>query len=179
MTHGYNDKQIHGWNGGDCPVHTKTVVEVWFRCKDSDICKANALFWHHADAYDDIIAFKVVKPYVEQKVIRVNEYPDELVAYPDEQSARAGASIRRPPLRIAVKYVEAVNEQDAPMTDEELLLWLRVEDTNLTDFAADRIEQLVATNEELLAERKKAVDAFVDLAIATLAGLKGETHDPL
>ena len=53
------------------------------------------------------------------------------------------------------------------MTDEELLIWLRVEDTNLTDFAADRIE-------ELLAERKKAVDAFVDLAIATLAQIKGE-----
>ena len=52
------------------------------------------------------------------------------------------------------------------MTDEELLFWLRVEDTNLTDLAADRIE-------ELLAERKKAVDAFVDLAIATLAELKG------
>ena len=34
------------------------------------------------------------------------------------------------------------------MTDEELLLWLRLEDTNLTDFAAARIE-------ELLAERKK------------------------
>ena len=34
------------------------------------------------------------------------------------------------------------------MTDEELLIWLRVEDTNLTDFAAARIE-------ELLAERKK------------------------
>lgn len=53
------------------------------------------------------------------------------------------------------------------MTDEELLIWLRVEDTNLTDFAADRIE-------ELLAERKKAVDAFVDLAIATLAEISSE-----
>lgn len=30
------------------------------------------------------------------------------------------------------------------MTDEELLLWLRIEDTNLTDFAADRIEALTA-----------------------------------
>ena len=62
------------------------------------------------------------------------------------------------------------------MTDEELLLWLRVEDTNLTDFAADRIE-------ELLSERKKAVDAFVDLALATLAAvaephkIKGESHE--
>ena len=30
------------------------------------------------------------------------------------------------------------------MTDEELLIWLRVEDTNLTDFAAARIEELTA-----------------------------------
>ena len=42
------------------------------------------------------------------------------------------------------------------MTDEELLLWLRVEDTNLTDFAAARIEQLVATNEALTKERDEA-----------------------
>ena len=98
------------------------------------------------------------------------------------------------------------------MTDEELLIWLRVEDTNLTDFAADRIEELLAERDEakamqscgcsydtpndvclghhrlferlyavqrgrLEAERKKAVDAFVDLAIATLAEIKGESHD--
>ena len=52
------------------------------------------------------------------------------------------------------------------MTDEELLIWLRVEDTNLTDFAADRIEQLVATNEALTKERDEADDlakaAFAD-----------------
>lgn len=110
----YNDGQIQGWNGGDCPVHPETVVEVWFRSKDSDIWQAGGLEWKHTCEYDDIIAFKVVKQYAEPKVIWVNEYPDELVAYPDEQSARAGASIRQPPLCIAVKYVEAVNEKDAP-----------------------------------------------------------------
>lgn len=119
MTHDYNNGQIWGWNGGECPVHPKTVVEVWFRCKDSDGGQAGGLGWIHTDEYDDIIAFKVVKPYVEPertaplKVIWVNEYPEELVAHPDEQSARAGASIRQPPLRIAVKYVEAVNEKEA------------------------------------------------------------------
>ena len=40
------------------------------------------------------------------------------------------------------------------MTDEELLLWLRIEDTNLTDFAADRIE-------ELSKERDQHWDSFV------------------
>lgn len=113
MTHDYNDGQIHGWNGGECPVHTKTVVEAWFRRKDSDICKANALFWHHADAYDDIIAFKVVKPYVEPKVIWVNEHNSLLwVAHQSEQSARDDAVSSA--TRIAVKYIEAVNEKDAP-----------------------------------------------------------------
>ena len=40
------------------------------------------------------------------------------------------------------------------MTDEELLFWLRVEDTDLTDFAADRIE-------ELSKERDQHWDSFV------------------
>lgn len=39
----YNDGKIHGWNGGECPVHPKTVVEVreWNGLKwtaDADIC---------------------------------------------------------------------------------------------------------------------------------------------
>ncbi len=104
----YNDGQIHGWNGGDCPVHTKTVVEVWFRCKDSDICQANALFWNHAGECDDIVAFKVVKPYVEPKVIWVNEYPEELVPHHDKLSAITSSTPRA--TRIAVKYVEAQDD---------------------------------------------------------------------
>ncbi len=51
------------------------------------------------------------------------------------------------------------------MTDEELLIWLRVEDTNLTDFAADRIE-------ELLAKLAKAVEALEPFAKAA------ETWEP-
>ena len=50
------------------------------------------------------------------------------------------------------------------MTDEELLIWLRVEDTNLTDFAADRIEALVKARREdaleLLAAHGQAQDAY-------------------
>ena len=34
------------------------------------------------------------------------------------------------------------------MTDEELLLWLRLEDTSLTDFAADRIEALIKVRDQ-------------------------------
>ena len=52
------------------------------------------------------------------------------------------------------------------MTDEELLLWLRVEDTNLTDFAADRIEQLeakLAAIDELMVRRIKHHQEMKDL----------------
>ena len=102
----YNDGQIWGWNSGDCPVHPETVVEVWFRCKDSDIWVAGGLGWEHTCEYDDIIAFKVVKPYVEPKVIWVNEYASRFdLAYPDEQSAREYANANA--IRIAVKYMEA------------------------------------------------------------------------
>ena len=103
------------------------------------------------------------------------------------------------------------------MTDEELLIWLRVEDTNLTDFAADRIEDLTKEREQWrrAAETRaegwkisddarieteiklaKAVEALEDIsgngnaagrnpqlmsakARATLAEIKGESHDPL
>lgn len=108
----YNDGQIYGWNGGECPVHPKDVVEVWFRGYHPDITLAESLPWGHSDAYDDIVAFKVVKPYVEPKVIWVNEYPDELVAHRDMLSAINSSTLRA--TRIAVKYVEAVNEKDAP-----------------------------------------------------------------
>lgn len=110
----YNDGQIHGWNGGECPVHPKTVVEVWFRCKDSDITEAGrGIEWMHKGYFDDIIAFKVVKPYVEPKVIWVNEHNSLLwVAHQSEQSARDDAVSSA--TRIAVRYIEAVNEKDAP-----------------------------------------------------------------
>ena len=46
------------------------------------------------------------------------------------------------------------------MTDEELLIWLRVEDTNLTDFAADRIEALIKERDAFEAKLAKAVEVL-------------------
>lgn len=104
----YNNAQIHGWNGGESPVHPETVVEVWFRCKDSDIWPAGGLEWKHTCEYDDIIAFRVVKQYAEPKVIWVNEYPEELVAHHDRLSAISSSTPEA--TRIAVKYVEAQDD---------------------------------------------------------------------
>lgn len=105
MTHDYNNGQIWGWNGGECPVHPETMVEAWFRGGGSSVTVANRLFWTPSDKGGDIIAFKVVKPYVEPKVIWVNEHNSLLwVAHQSEQSARDDAVSSA--TRIAVKYVE-------------------------------------------------------------------------
>ena len=68
----YNDGEIHIWRGGECPVHPRTKVKVWWRGEkpmglsyEAGVCD-----WPHSgggvDASGDIIAFQVTKPYVEQ-----------------------------------------------------------------------------------------------------------------
>ena len=49
----YNDGKIHGWNGGDCPVHPKSRVRAWYR--NGSIMngeQANNLTWE-VDPEDD------------------------------------------------------------------------------------------------------------------------------
>jgi hypothetical protein len=104
----YNDGKIHGWNGGECPVHPESLVNVWFQ--DGDVSrsdKASIWKWAHRKADADIIAFQVTKPYTEPKVIWVNEYTcGALIVYASEKTAElqgAGRSTKS----VAVKYVEA------------------------------------------------------------------------
>ena len=102
----YVTGQIYGWNGGECPVHPETVVEVWFRGQSyQSALKATYLEWEHDNSTGDIITFQVVTPYVEPKAIWVNEHEDgELYAYPSVEIAKkyADGGITR----VAVKYVE-------------------------------------------------------------------------
>jgi hypothetical protein len=65
--HDYNNGQIYGWNGGECPVHPETVVRVWFRSGPEQEKKALSYRWTHGMKFGDIIAFQVAKPYVEPK----------------------------------------------------------------------------------------------------------------
>ncbi len=110
----YNNGQIHGWNGGDCPVQTRDHVDVWCRSGVLKSSLAGDFSWDHAEARhfgrkDDIIAFKVVKPYVEPKVIWVNEYADGTCwAGFDEETAKMCATMGA--TRIAVKYVEVKDD---------------------------------------------------------------------
>ena len=108
MTEVYDTGRIYGWNGGDCPVHPGTVVQYWLRdhrpsSKPQD---ANTLSWSHKDKSWDIIAFRVVKEYVEPRVLWVNEEADGIhVAYDSEEKASNCAAYSLV-TRIAVKYVE-------------------------------------------------------------------------
>lgn len=70
----YNDGNWHGWNGGECPVHPKSVVDVRLfgggRAAKYD--SAGLYSWTHSLAFSDenIVKFRVTKPYVEPPKLR-------------------------------------------------------------------------------------------------------------
>ena len=79
------DKLNHwyGWNGGECPVHPETQVEVMLRSGkpefESDPSNAHSWVWSHDNTRADIIAFRVARFYAEPKKPRewwANIYPD-------------------------------------------------------------------------------------------------------
>lgn len=100
----YNDGLIHGWNGGDCPVHPESLIEYWLRGGVSYTTKAGECRWAHRGNDGDIIGFRVVEPHFEPKTIWVNEYKAGLTSYFSESEARR-ASLPNP-IRIAVEYRE-------------------------------------------------------------------------
>jgi hypothetical protein len=55
----YNDGKWHGWNGGECPVHPKSVVDLrWKREYDTGDDNVEAGYgWD----WDKVVAFRVVK----------------------------------------------------------------------------------------------------------------------
>ena len=61
----YITGQWYGWNGGECPVHPETVVEIVDR--DGLAKSSFAKEWRWSYEPDPIIAFRVVTPYVEPK----------------------------------------------------------------------------------------------------------------
>jgi hypothetical protein len=101
----YVTGQIYGWNGGECPVHFKDVVNAWCRGGAMESSPAGSFSWTHFDFNSDIIAFQVITPYAEPKVIWVNEYEDgHCKSYPSKEAAEAWAKLSA--IRVAVKYVE-------------------------------------------------------------------------
>lgn len=106
----YNNGQIWGWNGGDCPVHPETEVNVWKRGSCIGSGRAGKFCWGHGNCVSDIIAFQVVKAYVEPKVIWVNEYNTGFYSpYLTKEEAVKMANLPQA-TRVAVKYVEAKDD---------------------------------------------------------------------
>jgi hypothetical protein len=65
----YNDGNWHGWNGGECPVHPKSLLEVIYldnglSCIDDAFSGACDF---SAGAELPIIAFRVIKEYREPR----------------------------------------------------------------------------------------------------------------
>ena len=69
----YNDGKWHGWNGGECPVHPKSVVEVALH-RGVSLHAINASRWDWSDDDCPIIAFRVVKEYREPREVYLNEW---------------------------------------------------------------------------------------------------------
>ena len=62
----YNDGKWHGWNGGECPVHPKTVVEVLFGDGSGAGEKENASSFGWM-VHPIPVAFRVVKEHKEPR----------------------------------------------------------------------------------------------------------------
>ena len=60
----YNDGKWHGWNGGECPVHPESLVDVLHSANGIlDERKAGITAWDS----EYLIAFRVTKPYKEPR----------------------------------------------------------------------------------------------------------------
>lgn len=64
----YNDGCWHGWNGGECPVHPETLVEVMLQSGFND-SGVGSTDWDWGICKNPIIAFRVVKEYKEPREV--------------------------------------------------------------------------------------------------------------
>jgi hypothetical protein len=105
----YIEGQWYGWNGGECPVHPETVVDVAVAATKGfiDLYESRLAgdFGWSRDTPCPIIAFRVVKHHVEPKVVWVNEYDNnDWSVYQTKEDATKLAGKKT--TRVAVRYVE-------------------------------------------------------------------------
>lgn len=97
----YNDGGWHGHNGGECPVHPKTEIEVVMVHLNGNMFNNTGLAagfsFSHGDGYVNLIVFRVTKPYVEPPKPREAWALEQLSGlrtwFYDEPSARRAAGI--------------------------------------------------------------------------------------
>ena len=114
----YVEGKWYGWNGGECPVHPDTDVDVV--CHDlledehesvRACAKERAGDWCWSDESEPIIAFRVVKYHVEPKVVWVNEYANNCWSV-YETKEKAKKLVGKYATRVAVCYVEKTNDTE-------------------------------------------------------------------
>ena len=100
MTETYDKlNHLYAWNGGECPIHPRTVISGIERGIHWDDVLAGELDWQSFRG-----AFRIIKLHVEPKVIWVNEYETHLSAKFMETTAIGSAATDA--VRVAVRYVE-------------------------------------------------------------------------
>jgi len=69
----YNDGNWHDWNGGECPVHPMTLVDVCLI--DAPIATDTlAKHWFWGKESTRIRVFRVTKPHIEPREFWINDY---------------------------------------------------------------------------------------------------------
>ena len=68
----YNDGSWWGWNGGECPVHPETVVEIQHANREQ--IEACDVRWTKKNFSGDVVAFRVIKEHKEPREVWMYEY---------------------------------------------------------------------------------------------------------
>jgi hypothetical protein len=101
----YNDGKWHGWNGGECPVHPKSVVVV-VTGRGQATEPAGDFGWNDNDT--PIVAFRVIKPYIEPREFWVNVYPNGDIGRP--HLSKNGAEMCCEPGGTTIQLREVIEE---------------------------------------------------------------------
>lgn len=101
MSTKYETGVWYGWNGGECPVHPKALVEIVARHGEQE--SRNAAAWDWDCQYSPIRAFRVVEPYVPPLEVWIPVYAGGHLGgnyYSEEQAAQVASG--HPVARVAL-----------------------------------------------------------------------------
>lgn len=105
----YRDGKLHGWTGGECPVHQDDRVWVVFRGGEPGEDLGGYFNWAHRpqSSSADIIAFRVAEKAKEPMMVWVNIWPGVgLWAYREKECAESSGLDFPERSRIAVPFRE-------------------------------------------------------------------------
>ena len=69
----YNDGNWHGWDGGECPVHPRSVIDVEWVTRDGRF-GVDLERTAYINNWESPCLFRVIKPYVEPREFWINEH---------------------------------------------------------------------------------------------------------